>query len=798
MFHAVAQALRQIQRNRWHSISVIAVMAICIGSCVAIFGVVRAVLLADWGYADPNRLAIVWHARGNAAGVIGVGPSDYASYRSSLQTTDGIAAVMTRGFNLGGVPSSRVTCARVTDGMFPLLAVPPARGRWLTAEDDRSKSRVAVISDRLWRTLLAAADDPIDRELVLDGLGYRVVGVMPPAFAFPPDGVQSVTPADCWLPASFAPAEMMIPSFSYVLFARLKQGVSLEQASADAHAGAQRIWSTYPAAVQSQIQLTARVVPLAEQALGRSRTPLALFTAAVIGLLLIGCANVSNLMVTALESRRTELVVRASLGASRRALFGQVLSESIALAVIGGLAGLALAAGLLSAMVAANASAFPRLGDARIDAAAVLFAIGCGIAAGAAGALPALFRTNLDGHTRGARTAARSLGGGFRGVLIGVELALAVAVLVVAGVLARSVAGLHSVEAGFDPDDLMTFSVALPEAGHPTRESIMSFSDEVQRRLSAIRGVEAVAASSAPVIGEASPGVVFAAGGAAPQYKPSLVHVVSPDYVRALALTIREGRFVERTDVAPGPTTAVINETLARTLFPEGRALGRSFHRIGSTRPHTVVGVIADVRHAGPLRPAPPALYLPFAQGEQPERSLNFLIRGPVPVRALAPQIRRAVSDVDAELPPFALLTGNDLLDATIAAQRFNMLVVTLFAIFALTLALCGLYAVLSHAVHQTRRDAGIRMALGATGARIIGTIAGRAAVPAIAGIAAGIAGAAAASGLISSLVYGVRPDDPRLLAAAALFVLLASAIAVVIPAMRASRVDLPALLRQQ
>jgi predicted permease len=800
MWQSLLQALRQIRRHRWHTIAVVAIMALCIGSCVAIFGMVRAVLLAEWGYADPGRLAILWHARPNVAGVVGMGPSDYVSYRSSLTQVDGVAAVTTRGFNLGGASSVRVTCARLTDGMFALLAVPPARGRWWSAEDDRGNARVVVISERLWRTSMGGQDDPIDRDILLDGIHHRVIGMMPPSFTFPPEGIQSLTPADCWLPASFTPAELAIPSFSYVLFTRLKQGVSIEQASADAHAGAQRIWSTYPAALQSQIQLTARMVPLADQALSRSRTPLMLFVAAVSGLLLIGCANVSNLVLTGLESRGTEMAVRASLGASPRTLRMQVLVESITLAVVGGLAGLLLAAGLLSAMIAANASAFPRLSDARIDAAAILFAVVCGIAAGVAGALPALMRspTSAVEQSHGRRAAARGFGDGLRGLLIAIELALAVAVLMVAGVLIRSVAGLNGVDAGFNANDMVMFSVAVPQASRPSRESLATFSDEVQRRLSAVRGVSVVAVASAPPIGEAAPGVVFSAGTAAPEYKPSLVHVVTPKYAGVLGLTIREGRFLEETDVGAGTTAAVINDTLARALFSDGRATGRSFHRIGSTRPHTVVGIVADVRQAGPQRPPPPALYVTFAQAEQPVRTLNFVIRSRTPMRALAPELRRAVADVDAGLPAFALRSGIDLVNGTIANFRFNMLVVTLFALVALTLALSGLYAVLAHVVHQTRRDAGIRMALGATGRRIIRTVAGRALVPAIAGIVAGSAGAAAASQLIASLVFGVRPDDPVTLAAVASFVLLASMIAVLIPAMRATRFDLMTLLRHE
>jgi predicted permease len=800
MSRSIVQALRQIRRHRRLSLTIVAIMALCIGSCVAIASVVRAVLLDDWGYVDQDRVAILWHARPNVSGVVGVGPSDYVAYRSSLQTVDHVAAVTTRGFNLGGAPSQRITCARMTPAMFPLLGVPPSRGRWFSEDDDRGHAKVVVLSERLRRTSMADRTDALDTEIALDGVPHRVVGVMPASFAFPPEGVQSLQPADCWVPASFTTAELAIPSFSYVLFARLKHGVSIEAAAADAHAGAQRIWSGYPAALQSQIHLTARVVPLSEQALARSRTPLALYAAAVAGLLLIGCANVSNLILTGLDARGNELAVRASLGATRGALLGQLLFESIVLAVVGGLAGIVIAEGLLTAMIATNAAAFPRLAEARIDAISVLVAVGCGILAGIAGALPVLLRARrgADGPPNGNRTVARGLAGGLRSALIAVELALAVSVLVVAGMLARSVISLNAVDAGFAPNGLLTFSVAVPATSHPTRESVLAFGDEVMRRLRAAGGVAGVAVSSAAPVGEAASGVVFKTGSAAPDYKPSLMHVVSPGYATALGLTIRQGRFLEDSDVETAPASAVINESLARALFADVPPIGQTFLRIGSNRTHTVVGVVRDVKQAGPQRAAPPALYVPMAQAEQPVRTLNFVLRSRASLNATARDVRRVVAGVDATLPAFAMRSGSDLLHTTIAMQRFNVFVVTAFAIMAIVLALSGLYAVLSHAVHQTRRDTGIRMALGASGRRIVRTIVARGLLPAVAGIVIGSAGAAAGSELIRSLLFGVTPNDPATLAAAASLILLASIVAVMIPASKAARVDLVTLLRHE
>jgi putative ABC transport system permease protein len=804
MRQSLIQAARQVWRRRSLSVAVIAIMAVSIGSCVAIFSMVKAVLLDDWGYADPGRIAIVWHARQNLPGVVGMSPSDFQSHRSTLTSAETLAAVSTRGMNLGtGAAPSRITCARMTDGMFPLLGVSPVRGRWTTADDDRSNAKVVVVSALLARQLTGSLD-ALDRDVSLDGIPHRVVGVMPESFAFPPEGIQGLTTSDCWLPASFTPMELAIPSFNHVLFARLKPSASIVQASEEAHAGAQRIWSTYPAAVQSQVKLTARAVPLAEQALARSRTPLMLFAGSVIGLLLIGCANVSNLMLTAFELRQTELSVRSSLGAPRWTLVTQLLMESILLAVAGGIGGLVIASGLLSAMIAANATAFPRLAGANIDAAALGFALVCGIISGCAGALWPALRASQSGAQSlgtGPRVAARAFGGTvWRRGLIAFELALAVIVLILAGVLARSVSSLNNVQPGFVANDLVTFSVALPESKYQGRDRITAFVNELIRGLQAIPSVTGASLSSAPPIGEASASVVFSSVNAAtgPEYKPALVHAVSADYARTLGLTLQSGRFLEITDSPQAMPVAVVNESLARSLFPDGRVLGSAVSRVGSAKPLTIVGIVADTRQAGPLRPAVPAFYVPFAQNDQPLRSLSLALRTTASVTSLAPAIRRTLAGLDAEVPPFAIKSGADLVNGTIAVQRFNMLVIGVFAAFALILAISGLYAVLAQSVQQSRRDFGIRQALGATGARIARSVLGRALVPAVAGVLAGGVAASMASRLIASQLFGVTPNDPLTFVAAGLLVLTISMLVVAAPALKATRVNLSTLLRHE
>ena len=799
MSQVITQSLRQIWRQPALSGTVVAIMALCIGSFVALFGMVKAVLLTDWSYADPGRIGIIWHARPNVPGTIGLSPADLRSYQTSLASFESVAAVTTRGANLGGPAPSRVTCARMTANMFPLLGVAPARGRWFTADEERDTAAVVVVSHQLWVSTLGTDAGVLERDIMLDATPRRVVGVMPAAFVFPPEGIPGLVKADCWLPASYSNAEMEMPSFNHVVMGRLKNDASWEQATVDAQAGAQRIWSTYPAAVQSQIQLTARVTPLIDQALGRASLPLALIAGSVLSLLLIGCANVSNLLLASFDARRQEIEVRMWLGATRASTAMQLLCESIVLALIGSAAGALVAYGLLQAAVATNAAAFPRLSEARVDATALavgmLVAVVAGILGGAAPALAA--RDLFGSRDRDTRTVARGFAGTmWRRGLIAAELGLAVFVLTLASFLVRSVMSLNSVDTGLAERDAITFSVALPESAYSRTDGVTAFRDGVIDRLQRIPGVTHVAAASALPVGEASPGVVAPEASVSPaEYRPAAVYAVTTEFARTLGIAVTNGRFFEEHDAASMPV-AIVNENLARTMWPDGDAIGRSVTLVGQPRPMMIVGVTRDVRQGGPLRPPAPAIYQLLSQTSQPLRTQHFMIRSNLPLARLSDDLRRAVATVDAEIPVFGMRTIGDSIANTMAVQRFNTLIVGVFATVALILALSGLYAVLAHSVESARRDFGIRQAVGATRARIGRMVLVQAMWPASVGTIAGAIAAMTVSELIASMLHGVQPNDPATIASSALLVLIASMAAVLAPTLRAARVVPASLLR--
>jgi predicted permease len=482
---------------------------------------------------------------------------------------------------------------------------------------------------------------------------------------------------------------------------------------------------------------------------------------------------------------------------------GQLLLESIALAIAGGVAGAVLASGLLAAIVATNAGAFPRLENARIDLVALVFAFACSAIAGLVGGLAPAFRLRAwpAAGVVGLRAAARGFGREWwRRALIAFEVALAVTVLVFAGLLARSVERLNAIGTGFSPEGLLTFSVALPAAQYPSANESRTFANEVVRRLSDVPGVVEAAAGSALPIGSAAAAVMapVGEGASAPQYRPALLYAVTPRYAAASGITLRDGRFLEAGDVATGARVAVVNETLARSLWPGGESIGRSVLRVGDQLPLMIVGVVSDVRQAGPLRPAAPAFYLPIAQVTERPAIVHLLVRSHADLRRLGPRIRDIVSSLDATLPTFALRTGDDLVAGTTAAQRFNMLMVGIFALLAMSLAVTGMYGVLSHFVQHARRDFGIRQALGATTERIVTSVVGWGMVPVLAGIALGTLAASAASTLVASLLFGVSPNDPATLVTVAVAVAIISIATLLPTAFRASRGDVTALLRQE
>jgi predicted permease len=803
VFQAIRQATTYLRRRPAFSCAVIFITALGVGSCTAVFSIFSAVLLERLPYADADRLGIIWHSQGTAPGVVGLSPSDYTTYRDSTQSFDAVAAATTRGYNIGGIGDpARVTCGRVTPSTFPMLGVAPATGRVITDADDRTGERVVVISDTLWHTHLGSSADIVGRLILLDAVPHTVIGVMPRSFVFPPAGVQGTTPADCWIPTSFTAAEHATPSFNFVVMAKLKPGVTFERAAPDAEAGARRIWESYPAAVQSQVQLRARLVPLTEQLTASGRPILLIFTAASGFLLLIGCANIANLILTTLHVRQREMDVRAALGATRGSLAKQLLAESVLLGLAGSLAGALLATGLLTAIVAMAPDNVPRLGQAQLDPAALIFAVGCAVVAAVLSGLAPTMRVRaragsyVPAHVRTSTTRRDAL----RSTLVAVEIALAVAVLTMAAMLGRTVANLQGVEAGFDAGSVVTFSIALPPAQYQQADRIAAFTESIVEGLHQTPGTLRAAGGSGLPIGRAEVGVIAATDAApgTPPFRPVAVHTVTPGYHSTFGITLQSGRALSNTDSMTATPVAVVSNGLATAQWPNANPIGQPLRRVGDPRTFTVVGVVADVRQSGLAREPVPTVYLPLAQSRQPIHALSFGVRSAGELSQLANAARRVVSELDGSLPVFAVRTADEMVQSSIAPQRFNMLIVIVFAVMALCLAVSGLYAVSAHVAAQSTREFGLRVALGATSARIATLVLGRAVRLLVVGLLLGAALSLGSSQLASSVLFGVQPGDSRAIVFAAFILTVVTAAVVGQLAWRASRVDPVACLRHE
>jgi putative ABC transport system permease protein len=797
-------AFRLFTKDRAFLVTVVLIMALSIGFCTAIFSLVKPVLLTALPYDRAGELAIIWHTNANSPDVIGVWARDYATYRDTTRSFQSVAAVTSEGYNLSNGSPARVTCGRVTGNLFPMLGVMPLRGRWFAPDDDRAGAdRTVILSYDLWRGRFGSDQAVLGKVIRLDSKPHTIIGVMPMSFTFPPEGVRNATKPECWVPASFTAAEMMMPAFNWIVVGRLKPGIGIEQAQQDASAVAKRILESYPAAVQKEVALRARVVAIQEEAAGRSRTPLLVFAGSVGFLLLIGCANVANLMLAKLHVRQREIAIRAALGATRASLTRQLLIESVALAGCGGLLGIPISIGMLRLLVNLSPGRIPMLDQIHIDLPVLAFTIACsfmsGVLAGLAPAVRAgsvnVADTMADGN--------RSSSGGLRhsrlrAALAVVEIAMALVLLIGAGLLLRSYLALANVPPGFDPANVLTFSVALPEEDYRDTVQVRRFVDAVLAGMRAFRDVTFASAGSSLPIGP-SEATVFSRVGAPPAtagFKPALIQTVTVDYMQALRIASKRGRMFEAGDDASRPPVALVNESMAARYWPETDVIGKQLYWLVGGRNLTVVGIVADVRQEGPAAAATPTFYVPLAQTPQPLRNLSFAILTAGTAPGLAAEVRRVLAVTDPALPVFALQSGEDVVRSSIANERFNMFVVMVFALCALMLSMSGLHAVVSYLVIHSSRELGIRMALGAAPRAILSMVVLRGLKSFSGGMVIGTAIALMLTRFMRSMLFGIRDTDQFTFVGVIVLLAVVAMVAIFVPALRATRVDPVSSLR--
>ena len=801
-------AFRQLRRNPGFTIIAVLTLAIGIGANTAMFTIVNSVLLEALPYKDPRQLLLMFEQLPNAPTKFGFSPPDYEFIRKEARSFSGMAAYQNVSFELSGIAESRrLAGARIAPEMFSVLGVAPAIGRSITPDDDRQRSNVVVLSYSLWSGALRRDPGVIGRAILLDRKPYTVVGIMPQSFEFPPRGMQlNGEPSDVFVPMSFSQIELQGFGMRYsnTVVARLKLNVSIDQARAEMATLLKPLLTQYPPVVASFVNgYSIPVAPFDEEVVGRSRRMLLVLMATVGMVLLIGCADVANLILTRSSSRQREIAVRSSLGAGPMRIVRQLITEATLLAAAGGSLGLLIAYFSMRSLLAFSGQTLPRAESIamnyRVIAFTAVIALATPLIFGLLPAFRAAFGSDAEtlknnalnatpGHTR-----SRLLGS-----FVIVQVALALVLSVGAGLLVRSFVRLLNTDPGFRPEQVVRLSATLPSGKYSTTPQVRSFYQQAIEAAERIPGVASAGAGNDLPL-RVRERRAFAAEGNTRQIPDTSRLIaptwISPGYFQALGVPLKRGRFFTDADNRNSQLVVIINEALARTFWPDADPMGSriKWGIEASLSPWmTIVGVVGDVKQASLDTPAIPQVYVPLSQEELRGdlfRTVNLVLRSSRDADSLISDIRSSVRALDPELPLNTQpLTG--FIAESVKPQRFSMSIVMLFAAIALCLAAIGIYGVLSNVVSQQTHEIGLRVALGATAGDVMRMVLRRAMTLLAIGVGVGVAGAFAFTQLMSGLLYEVRPTDATAFLGAALTLALLALLASVVPAWRATRVD--------
>jgi putative ABC transport system permease protein len=795
----VRYSLRVLMRAPSFALAVITVLALGIGANAAIFSIVNTVLLRPLPFDEPERLVRLYHVPPQAAfpGMprFSVSAANFYDWKREAKSFDAMALYRFRPFTMtGGGNPEAVVAGATGDGFFDVLRTKPLLGRvFLPEEDSADRGHVVILSYGFWQRHFGAARDVVGRTMMLDSEPYTIVGVMPASFSV---GAWSVTHRDLWVPVAYKPEEKAVrDNHNDQVIARLKRGVSLARAQAEMKDISARLEREYP---KENTGWGATVVPLQEILVGDVRTSLVMLLAAVALVLLIACANVGNLLFARALSRRKELAIRTALGAGRARVFQQLLVESLMLAAAGGAAGLLLARASLSAGAKMLADQIPRADEITIDGRVLLFVLGASVLTGVlAGVLPAIRagRTDLNESLKEGGRESGTVGMRTRRLMIVCEVALSVVLLMGAGVMLRSLAALRNVDAGFDPRNILTLQVSLPETRYKTPAQVSAFFNEAVQRVRALPGVqEAATVDDLPLAGGSQqPIVVDGKAELLPKDQPTVaVRQITPGYLHTARVPLLRGRDVAESDLH----TVLVSRAAARLLWGDADPIGREARLPleSKTVVLTVVGLVGDVRDNGLSEPPVATVYEYARENDRRRRAL--MVRTSVPPLTIAQATTAAIHIIDPEQPVEDVQTMEDVVNATLTSQRFSALLLGLFASVALVLASVGIYSVLSYIVRGRSREIGIRSALGAGRGDVVRLVVVEGMTPTALGIVVGAVVALAAGRLMEKLVFGVSASDPLTLAAVAASLAVVALVASLVPAYRASRLDPCEVLR--
>ena len=795
----VRYTLRALVRAPGFAAAAILALALGIGATAAIFSVISAVLLRPLPYREPGRLAVILHRRTNP-----VAPANFLDWRRDAKSFDTMGAAENWIPNLsGGSRPESVQAVRMSADLFRMLGVSPLHGRvFLPGEEEAGRDHVAVLGYRLWQRSFAADPRIAGRVIRLDGEAYTVLGVMPPSFEFPPFWAIGT---ELWAPISFPPARASNrEGQSLRIFGRLAAGVALSTARAEIAAITSRLEKQYPG---SNREVT--VESLQETVVGGVRPALLVLLGAVVCVLLIACANVAHMLLARATAREREVAIRSALGAGRRRMVRQLLTESVVLAILGGAAGIALAAGATKLLVSLAPGEIPQLQAVALDWRALAFTLGVSLLTGVLFGLAPAFEVSRRDLAGTLREGERGSTGGprrtrLRSLLIASEVALALVLCVGAGLMIRSFAALESVDPGFVSQGVLSLVVSVTGTGQAPPPRRAAFFGEALERIRRLPGVASASAiNHLPIAGDIW-GWSFSIEGRpipAPGESPDAAYrVVLPGYFATMGIPILRGRDIRESDTLDSPGVVVVNEALARKHWPGEDPIGKRItfdDQDKNPQWLTVVGVSKNtVRNAWGAAPQSETYLAYLQQRRYLERLssnytyLTLVLRANGDPSALAPSVRSAVWSVDPNATISQVLKMDDVAAMAVAGPRFYLMLLAVFASVALLLSAVGIYGVMSYSVSRRTHEIGLRMALGAEQGDVLRLVVRQGMLVALVGAGAGLVGALLLTRLMKTLLYGVQATDPITFGAVSLVLVVVALTANYVPARRASRID--------
>ncbi len=810
MINDLRLAFRSLIGTPGFTLVAVITVALAIAANTAVFSLVNALLIRPLPFKDPQKLVLLFE-KFSAMGLdqIPVSVPEYLDYEKQLTSYERIGAFNFADFNLtGGDMPERVQGATVTPGVFPILGVQPIKGRVFNeSEVGEGNDGVVVVSERLWRRRFNSDPQLVGQQLPINGRSFTVIGIMPAQFEFPLPlfGVQGGTfaeRADIWKPVAFTPDELKSRgSRSYAVVGRLKDGVTLAQAQAEVDTVVAGWFPLHPNNYEEATKFGATIYAIQNLVVGPMRGALMILLGAVAVVLLIACANLTTMLLARAGTREREFAIRLALGAGRAQLVRQMLSESLLLAVTGGLAGVLLATWGLDLLRSIGAQTVPRIGEVNLDLRVLLVTLTVSVITGVIfGLVPAL-ATGKPELTEALKEGGRGSTSGvrrnrLRNALVIAEVALALVLLVGASLLLKSFVRLQNVDPGFNPKNVLTMEVGLPVLKYPRGKPVADFYAEATRRIKALPGVEAAAFTSILPLSGTNSDSSFSIEGrdstAEKVYPDEELRNITPEYFSALKVPLLQGRVFNEGDQFEGPEVVVVNNAFAKKWFPNQEAVGKRITFSDTTKSDvkwiTIVGIVGDIRHRGLDQEVKPEFYR--AHNQTPFRGMILTVRSTQDPRSLTSAIRRELSGLDPDLPAANVRTLEQVTADSIAPRRLSVALITVFAGVALVLASVGIYGVMSFLVVQRTHEIGVRMALGAQRRDVFALVISRAAKLVAIGSAIGLLLAVFTTRALGAMLYNVAAFDLPTFAIVTVALALVALFASYIPALRATRAD--------